>query len=62
MEADGKEYKVKDATIIKLGEPYTMTEDTLNLTITFEPLPVTSIWHARSIFPPSTQLPYLQTH
>ncbi len=40
--ADGKEYKVKDATVIKLGEPYTMTEDTLSLTLTFEPLPVTT--------------------
>ena len=42
LKADGKEYKVTDATVIKLGEPYTMTEDTLNLTLTFEPLPVTT--------------------
>lgn len=42
LKADGKEYKVKDATVIKLGEPYTMTEDTLSLTLTFEPLPVTT--------------------
>ena len=42
LKADGKEYKVTDATVIKLDEPYTMTEDTLNLTLTFEPLPVTT--------------------
>ena len=42
LKADGKEYKVTGATVIKLGEPYTMTEDTLNLTLSFEPLPVTT--------------------
>ncbi len=42
LKADGKEYKVTDATVIKLGEPYTMMEDTLSLTLTFEPLPVTT--------------------
>ena len=42
LKAGGKEYKVTGATVIKLGEPYTMTEDTLNLTLTFEPLPVTT--------------------
>ena len=39
LKAGGKEYVVKDATVIKIGEPYTMTEDTLNLVMTFEPLP-----------------------
>ena len=38
LKADGKEYKVTDATVIKLGEPYTMMEDTLSLTLTFEPM------------------------
>ena len=42
LKANGKEYKVTGATVIKLGEPYTMTEDTLNLTLSFEPLPVTT--------------------
>ena len=42
LKADGKEYKVTGATVIKLNELYTMTEDTLNLTLTFEPLPVTT--------------------
>ena len=39
LKADGKEYVVKDAPVIKIGEPYTLTEDTLNLVMTFEPLP-----------------------
>ena len=42
LKADGKEYKVTGATVIKLDEPYTMTADTLSLTLTFEPLPVTT--------------------
>ena len=42
LKAGGKEYKVTGATVIKLDEPYTMPEDTLNLTLTFEPLPVTT--------------------
>ena len=42
LKADGKEYKVTEATVIKLGEPYTMTTDTLKLTMSFEPLPVTT--------------------
>ena len=42
LKADGKEYKVTEATVIKLGEPYMMTEDTLKLTMSFEPLPVTT--------------------
>ena len=42
LKAGGKEYKVTGATVIKLDEPYTMTEDTLNLTLTFEPLPMTT--------------------
>ena len=42
LKADGKEYKVTGATVIKLNEIYTMTADTLSLTLTFEPLPVTT--------------------
>ena len=42
LKAGGKEYKVTGATVIKLDEPYTMPEDTLNLTLTFEPLPMTT--------------------
>ena len=42
LKAGGKDYKVTGATVIKLDEPYTMPEDTLNLTLTFEPLPVTT--------------------
>ena len=39
LKADGKEFKVTGATVIKLDEPYTMTADTLSLTLSFEPLP-----------------------
>ena len=42
LKADGKEYKVTGATVIKLDEIYMMTADTLSLTLTFEPLPVTT--------------------
>ena len=42
LKADGKEYKVTGATVIKLDEIYTMTADTLSLTLTFEPLPMTT--------------------
>lgn len=39
LKADGKEYAVTDATVIKLGEPYTMSADTLDFVLTFAPLP-----------------------
>mgnify|MGYP002620625591 CR=1 FL=1 len=42
LKVDGKEYKVTGATVIELGEPYTLPADTLNLTLTFEPLPLTT--------------------
>ena len=42
LKANGKEYAVNEATVIKLGEPYTMTADTLNLVLTFEPMPATT--------------------
>lgn len=40
LKADGKEYAVTDATVIKLGEPYTMPADTLDFVLTFAPLPM----------------------
>ncbi len=40
LKTDGKEYTVKDATVIKLGEPYTMPADTQDLVLTFNPIPV----------------------
>ena len=41
VKADGKDYTVKTATVIKLGEHYTLPEDTLNFVLTFEPVPLT---------------------
>ena len=42
VKADGKDYAVKSATVFKLGEQYTMHEDTLNFVLTFEPVPATT--------------------
>lgn len=42
LKADGKDYLVKDATVIKLGEGYQVTEDTLDFVLTFEPMPTTT--------------------
>ena len=42
LKADGKEYKVTGATVVKIGEPYTLNTDTLDLTLSFEPLPATT--------------------
>ena len=39
LDAAGKSYAVKASTVLKLGEQYTLTEDTLNFMLTFEPLP-----------------------
>ena len=39
LQADGKQFPVKDATVITLGEQYTMPADTLNFVLTFEPVP-----------------------
>ncbi|MDE5740415.1 MAG: TlpA family protein disulfide reductase [Bacteroidaceae bacterium] len=39
LKADGKEYAVTDATVIKLDELYTMPADTLDFVLTFAPLP-----------------------
>lgn len=40
LKVDGKEYAVTDATVIKLGERYTMPADTLDFVLTFAPLPM----------------------
>ena len=37
--ADGKQYAIKDATVLKLGEQYTLTTDTLDFKLIFEPVP-----------------------
>ena len=39
LKADGKEYVVKGATVLTLGEHFTMPEDTLDFMLTFEPVP-----------------------
>ena len=42
VKADGKDYAVKKATVLTLGEHYTLPEDTLNFVLTFEPVPVST--------------------
>lgn len=42
VKAAGKEYMVKEATVLTLGEQYTLPEDTLNFMLTFEPVPATT--------------------
>ena len=42
VKADGKDFAVKSATELKLGEQFTMPEDTLNFVLTFEPVPATT--------------------
>ena len=42
LQAGGKDYMVKKATVLTLGESYVLTEDTLNFVLTFEPLPMTT--------------------
>ena len=37
--ADGKQYAIKDATVLKLGEQYTLATDTLDFKLIFEPVP-----------------------
>ena len=39
LEADGKQYPVKDATVMQLGEQYTMPAATLDFVLTFAPVP-----------------------
>jgi thiol-disulfide isomerase/thioredoxin len=40
LQAGGQKYQVKDATIIKLGERYTMPTDTMSFILTFSPVPM----------------------
>lgn len=37
--ADGKQYAIKDATVLKLGEQYTLATDTLDFVLIFERVP-----------------------
>ena len=39
LQAGDKQYLVKDATVIKLGEHYTMPTDTMSFVLTFNPVP-----------------------
>jgi len=39
LQVDGKQYAVKDATVFKLNEPYTVPTDTLRFSMTFEAVP-----------------------
>lgn len=39
LQADGKQYAIKDATVLKLGEQYTLPTDMLDFVLTFEPVP-----------------------
>ena len=38
LKTEGKEYVVKKATVLTLGERFTMPEDTLNFVLTFDPV------------------------
>ena len=40
LQAGDKQYQVKDATVIKLGERYTLPTDTMNFVLTFNPVPL----------------------
>ena len=40
LQADGKQYAVKDVTVLKLGEQYTLPTDTLDFKVIFEPVPL----------------------
>ena len=42
LKAEGKDYAVKEATVLTLDEQYTLPEDTLNFMLTFEPVPTTT--------------------
>ena len=39
LQADGKQYAIKDATVLKLGEQYTLPTDMLDFVLIFEPVP-----------------------
>ena len=40
LQAGDQQYQVKDATVIKLGERYTLPTDTMNFVLTFNPVPL----------------------
>ena len=42
LKADGKDYGLKAATVLTIGEPYTLSEDSVNFMLTFEPVPTTT--------------------
>ena len=42
LKADGHDYALKEVTTLTIGEEYTMPDDTLNIVLTFEPLPATT--------------------
>ena len=39
LQADGKQYAIKDVTVLKLGEKYTLPTDMLDFVLIFEPVP-----------------------
>lgn len=39
LQANGKQYAIKDATVLKLGEKYTLPTDMLDFVLIFEPVP-----------------------
>ena len=42
LKTDGKDYALQSATVLTPGEQYTLTDDTVNFVLTFEPVPVTT--------------------
>lgn len=42
LKTDGKDYALQSATVLTPGEQYTLTDDTVNFVLTFEPMPVTT--------------------
>ena len=39
LKTEGKDYEVKESTVLKLGEQFTLAEDTLSFVLTFDPIP-----------------------
>lgn len=42
LKTDGKDFALQSATVLTPGEQYTLTDDTVNFVLTFEPVPVTT--------------------
>ena len=42
LKTDGKDFALQSATVLTPGEQYTLTDDTVNFVLTFEPMPVTT--------------------